>query len=421
MNAAGFTFLDPHSSAWSQQLDEVYLRLDVSHNPTLLPRHFVQATLPKMAGKVLWLRDDEQYLGAGFLLPRRYELQPAGKERQLHYTLRYHALNGQPPAPPPSLLAALEAHLAATVTLYLPTGSRHYTPTHTMWANVDIGRPNATEAAAIPRLHQEIWSSTPEFLYPSDLHCDEFELGSTLVARVDRTLAGFLFGFHKFCSAPLPADWNSRFQGNWRLESQLLGVLPAHRGTRIASLLKMAQGHEAWSAGIGIVNWTADPLQFPNAALNFGLLRAVAFDFYPDYYPFRNALNRVPASRLGLTWLVGSSRVRQLPIIGAQALILDLTHQPDIIPVNQEYHQLDLDVDAGFIAIEIPANWTLLQQTEPERALHWRNATDLLFQRYLGLANGQYVLTGVGVAGEKRYLIGEQVGDALWTRLSQTE
>ena len=90
-----------------------------------------------------------------------------------------------------------------------------------------------------------------------------------------------------------------------------MGVDPAQRGRGLATALKSAQAEFARQAGIDIVNWTADPLQWPNAVLNFGRLRAVAFEFLPDYYAFRNDLNRVAASRVALTWLVDSPRVRR--------------------------------------------------------------------------------------------------------------
>ncbi len=126
-------------------------------------------------------------------------------------------------------------------------------------------------------------------------------------------MAGFLFGFYKFGLKPLPADWDAKLQSDLRLESQTLGILSEYRGMRLANLLKKAQAEQALANDIDIVNWTADPLQYPNAALNFGLLRAVAFEFHADYYPFRNDLNRVPASRFVITWIVRSDRVRNVP------------------------------------------------------------------------------------------------------------
>ncbi len=266
-------------------------------------------------------------------------------------------------------------------------------------------------------LQKQIWGSTPEFLYPADIHSVEFQLGSSLVARVDGHLAAFLFGFHKFDGPVLPADWTSRFGGDLRLESQTLGVLPDFRGMRIANLLKKVQAEEAWQAGIGIINWTADPLQFPNAALNFGLLRALAFHFYPDFYPFRNALNRVPASRFGLTWLVGSARAQNVPLTGARGLILDLPQHPEIQRVNDGFEQLDFEASVSHIAIQIPANWTALQTQKVEEAARWRQATDRLFAHYVGTETGQYVITGVATDRDQHFLIGQKVDDTLLEHL----
>ena len=42
--------------------------------------------------------------------------------------------------------------------------------------------------------------------------------------------------------------------------------------------------------------------------MNFGRLKEVASGSYPDYYAFRNVLNQVAASRLGITWLVDTER-----------------------------------------------------------------------------------------------------------------
>jgi predicted GNAT superfamily acetyltransferase len=238
-----------------------------------------------------------------------------------------------------------------------------------------------------------------------------------LVARVDGQLAAFLFGFHKFDGPALPADWSTRFHGDLRLESQTLGVLPDFRGMRIANLLKKVQAEEAWQEGIGVVNWTADPLQFPNAALNFGLLRALAFHFYPDLYPFRNALNRVPASRFGLTWLVGSERAQNVPLTRARALILDLPQHPEIQRVNDGFEQLHFEAAGSHIAIQIPGDWTGMQAHNVEDAARWREATDRLFSHYVGAEPGQYVITGVATDRDQHFLIGQKVDDALLAHL----
>lgn len=198
-----------------------------------------------------------------------------------------------------------------------------------------------------------------------------------------------------------------------------MAVAPAYRGLRIASLLKRVQARGAVAEGIGVIHWTADPLQFPNAALNFGLLRAVAYEFAADLYPFRNDLNRVHASRLSLTWLVASQRVDDMPLVGSRAEVVELGHRRQIPRANDGPRSAGFSLTAPIIAIEIPADWSYLQQADLETALAWRRTTDAVFQHYIGAEEGKYVITGAGIDGERRFLVAEQVSPALWERLGR--
>lgn len=407
-------------AAWVAELDRLYAALGSPHNPLLLPRHFTEVVLPKLGGKIAIFRTGAQLIGAGFLFPRArpHALQntsacPAA------YTLRYHASKDAPACPPAALIRPLEALLPeCQIVYYDPRAAHSYVATHEEVGTLDIGRPSAAELAAMRLAHQQIWGSPPESLYPTDLHSMEFGLGTSLVARVENAVAGFLFGFYRLNGSTLPTDWAQRFHGNWRIESQAMGVLPAYRGQRIAYLLKWKQAQLAQKAGVDIINWTADPLQFANAALNLGLLKAISFDFYPDLYPFRNELNQAPASRLGLTWLLKTPRVAALSPQSAQAAMLQLDAAPEVQRINQGTRQV-ADASAQTIAIEIPADWTTLQRESPDEALDWRSATDQLFAQYLGHGANQYVLTGVGVEQQKRFLIAERAGEALWQRISE--
>lgn len=410
--------LDSHGSTWRADIDTLYQQLGGGRNPTLLPYHFLQAALPHIGGKVVRVAVEEQLVGVGFVLP--YNGEPTGAHPAPAYVIRYHTLPGAPVVDFDALQANLRRQLnSAPLFCYDPTASPMYMPTHQTVGAVDIGRPDGDEAAAIRDGQQRIWGSPPEFLYPVDLHSSTFPLATSLVARVDGALAGFLFGFYKRGGPHLPGDWATYWQGELRIESQLMGVLPAYRGLRLSYLLKKIQAEQALAQGISVIHWTVDPLQYTNAALNFGLLRAVCFTFTPDYYPFRNELNRSPASRLSLTWLIGSARVREIPLFDAQSVVFNLAYQPEIVRVNQGWQQVDMTVGASLIAIEIPANWTKLQQAQPDEALHWRTVTDQLLSHYLGSTPGKYVITDVGVDGDRRFLIAQRTDEALWTRLER--
>lgn len=409
------TFLDASHPHWSRKLEQAGVLLGAGANPVLFPYHFLYVTLSKIGGKLAFFEEGTTTVGVGFLFPRRLSTGAEGVRRT--YTLRFHPVPGHGCDPHLVIAACQQAMPDATFVFYDPQGALSYFRTSELIGVVDIGRPDAAEAAASRAIQRKVWGAPEEFLYPSDIHSAEFAAGTSLVARVDGKVAGFLFGFYAFDGAPLPADWGERYNGGFRVESQTLGVLPDYRGLRIASLLKQRQAELAWREGVGIITWTADPLQAPNAALNFGLLKAVAFEFMPDLYPFRNELNRVHASRFSLTWLVGSRRVRDIPVIGARADILDLARRPQIPCANAGCDDARFDLDADVIAIETPADWTALQAHDPMEAQAWRALTDSVFQHYIGLAPGQYTITGVGVAEEKRFLIAERSDDRLWRRL----
>lgn len=410
--------LDSHGANWRSDLDELYQQLGGGQNPHLLPYHFLQAAFPHIGGEVIRVQYGVELVGVAFALP--YDSDPASARHVAAYVIRYHTLSTAPLLDwellRPQFAQLLQSH---HIIFYDPATAHLYNPTHQLIGEVDIGRPDAAEAATIRTLQQQIWDSPPEFLYPVDLHSSDFALGTSLVARVDGVVAGFLFGFYKRGGPTLPSAWAAHWHGELRIESQLMGVLPAYRGLRLGYLLKKMQATGALARGIGVIHWTVDPLQYPNAALNFGLLRAVAFTFTPDYYPFRNALNRGPASRLSMTWLIGATRVQEIPLLDAQSVSFNLAHQPEIVRVNQGWQQVELTAAAPLIAIEIPANWTKLQQTQPDEALSWRAATDQIFSHYLGSAPGQYVITDVGVDGEQRFLIAQRADDALWARLER--
>jgi predicted GNAT superfamily acetyltransferase len=426
--------LDAAHPAWTREIDSLYALLGGAQTPTLFPYHFLQAVLPKIGGSVAVVRQGETPTVVGFLFPRlpATPFQRGDKA----YTLRYHGLPDCSLPDLSLLLQECEQRLDGQVVPYDAQIPHSYIPDHQQCGGVDIGRPDQAEAIAIRHLQQQVWGSPPEFLYPADIHSNDFGLGSSLVARINGKPAGFLLGFIKYGARgaytpgrhgdlPLPSDWSARFGGDLRIESQALGVLPAHRGARLGFLLKKVQAQQALDAGVQIINWTVDPLQWPNALLNFGLLRAVALDFAPDYYAFRNELNRVATSRFSLTWLVNTKRVRSHcrlethDAVEIHPVILDLEQGGHIPRVNDGWAHLDDEADTEQIAIEIPANWTALQRDDVDAAVRWRTATDTLFQRYIGIQPRQYVITDVGVAGARRYLVAERAVEDCWERLGR--
>ena len=394
-------------SSQNANIDGLRKLLGAPDNPGLFPPHFLKVTFPKLGGRTVIFESGGQLVGVGFLFPRGI------RENVREYTLRFHK--------PVSATASealdageterrLEALLDGDrVVFYNVYMEQRYQRTCRRVEGVKVGTPVAGEALAIRQLQQSIWGGGSDLLYPADIHSIDFHAGTSLVARDSGELVGFLFGFYKFDGPQLPHVWRTRYRGDFRVESQLLGVLSTHRAHNIGFTLKRIQAETAQSEGIDVINWTADSLQYANARLNFGKLKAIAADFYPDYYPFRNELNQVSASRFSITWLINTERVTQGLSGRRGATVHDLTGNRTIQRFDKGTAVFQPDKDAKTIAIEIPENWTALQQEDFESASKWRIATDRFFEHHLGYDEGKYIVTGVGEDRNRRYLIAERV------------
>ncbi len=412
MDASLHAYLIDHCAAdWSATIDEIRRLLGAPDNPTLLPGHFLKTVLPKLGGKTIGIEQAGRLVAFGFLFPLRLVAD------QPLYTLRYHPLPASPPVDPERLVQGIAKQLQLNTLFYDPSAQQDYQESHRQIGQLDFGHPGAEEVEQVRTLQQQIWNNPPDLLYPIDIHSVAFSLPTSIIARDEGSPVAFLFGFLKFGGAALPLAWQGRLHSRLRLESQTMGVSPAQRGRRIAYTFKQLQAEAARRQGIDIINWTADPLQYPNAALNFSSLRAVAYEFAPNLYELHNDLNQVSASRFSLTWLVNSDRVRKTTDDPARTGVVRLDAFPEITRINDRWHINDLAADAPMIAIEIPANWSQLQRTNLAEAQVWRTATDQIFERYVGSEPGQYVITAVGVDGDRRYLLGESVDETLLDRL----
>ena len=405
------TRADAQAADWSARLREMRRRL--GNRPTLLPHHFLEVVLPKIGGSLFALKDKGADTGSAvsgyaFLLPRDVDSHGAV------YTLRYEQVAGTPVASAKEIAGAVEMALPLgdRTVFYRPESARQFTPTHVDIEGIDCGRPDAAEAAVIRTMQQSIWHSPPDGLYPSDLHSDEAGTGCSLVARVDGSLAGFLLGFYSFARNQLEGRQKAGIRA-LQLESQLLAVAPDKRGRGIGQALKRLQARHALGVGIERISWTADPLLFANALLNFTRLGAVAGEFQPNLYPFRNELNRVPAARLSLLWPLRARKARMALAEVGQSGPREIGKDPELTFVNRADGSPVFDAASARLAIEIPADWVALQRADRTAALRWRDVTNRLLDHYLGLQPGRYVIVDTGVSASRRYLIGERVENRL--------
>ncbi|MBO9319691.1 MAG: GNAT family N-acetyltransferase [Chloroflexus sp.] len=383
-------YLDPTDRNWNATIDTLWQQAGAAQNPAFIPPHFVKSTFPRMGGLVVAFYTGERLSGIGLLFPR------AIINNNRHYTLRLHEIHER------LADAAVQAALAKTpAIIYRPTDGTTFTPTAPRPAGVWIGPPQAGDLDAITTLYRKVWGSQP---YPPDLFSREFGPGTALVATVDGQLAGFLLGFLRFGCSPTAKN-------ELAIESQVLAVDPAYRQHGLATRLKQEQARLALASGLHCIHWTVDPLQLPNAILNFNHLHAVAGEFVRGYYPVRNEQNLVTASRFGITWLPTTLHGRQG--LSDKRQRFQLSNLPNVAILNEGLRLRSVFADPLFIAIEIPSDWTALQHRDLNHAMAWRSTTDELFATWIGW--DRYVIYAVaGDAGGHHYLVGRPAGAWIW-------
>ncbi|NCC33410.1 MAG: GNAT family N-acetyltransferase, partial [Chloroflexia bacterium] len=264
--------VEPDNAQWAALIDTLYAEADPSAGQ-LLPDYFVKTTFARIGGRLLVNRASGV---VALLFPRGLH------EGQRCYTVRM---------PDPGALARgeIEALLAPdTLHWHDPRGPLNAVPTHHRDGPFDLGAPEAHELAAIRGLHEAIWGGSAAARYPDDLHSASFQPATSLVARYQDQVVGFLLGFYRFGLAALQ-NLAHPYRCDLAVESQVMGIAPEARRMGLAVMLKQYQARQVLAQGLDLIHWTVDPLQFGNARLNFGRLRAVAGACYPGYYPFRNS------------------------------------------------------------------------------------------------------------------------------------
>src|SRR2546423_14802730 len=144
------------------------------------------------------------------------------------------------------------------------SGSRHFP------VEVRLVRSH-DEFAACEAMSRDIWGAAERNVVPRELLLT-IQLNGGLVHGAflpDRRLVGFCFAFL------------GRRDGQLRLCSHQLGVIPELRGGGIGIALKEAQRADALRLGYELVSWTFDPLEARNAYINLHGLGGVAPPFHP--------------------------------------------------------------------------------------------------------------------------------------------
>ena len=202
--------------------------------------------------------------------------------------------------------------------------------------------------------------------------------------------------------------------GKPMLWSHMTGVLPEFRGG-LGFRLKLAQRERALSQGHDLIEWTFDPMQAMNAHFNFAKLGGVVEEYVPNFYgESTSALHRgTPTDRVVVSWKISEPHVVRR-IEQSSSTIRVKTHEVAEAPIvntvvaDGEWRKtktINLALKDRRVWVEIPTDFTEMQQRAPERALAWRMDVRQMFDEYLakGYRAVDFVLQRE--AGFGRYLL----------------
>lgn len=232
---------------------------------------------------------------------------------------------------------------------------------------------NYDEFVQVQTLHRTIWGLS-EGLYPPMLNTAAHSGGIVLGVFDGDKMIGFSFGF-----------LGRHADGTLKLCSQTSGLLPAYRHQGLGERLKWEQFDRARKAGLQLITWTVDPLEAPNALLNFRKLGGICHTYYVNLYGehFSSFGEGMPADRLLVEWWLENPRVLRLR--RAEATVPLTPFAPVANPArgtgfSRQIDHLALSLSTPEILLEIPADIQALRRTDLSLALDWRLKTRQAFQ-----------------------------------------
>ena len=231
-------------------------------------------------------------------------------------------------------------------------------------------------------LERIVWGYTDaEDVVPPPVLIVSIKRGGILLGAFDEAgdMKGFVYSIPGLKDGR-PTQW-----------SHMLGVTPDARNTGLGLRLKLAQRLAALDLGVDLIEWTYDPLQAPNAHLNFARLGCVVEEYEENIYGESSSpLHRgTPTDRFVAEWRIREPHVERR-IFGAGTLVRDSSvgAAPVVNPAREGpewIRPVEGDVSLGDrrILVEIPTGFGDMQQRDPQLALDWRMTTRSIFQAYL--------------------------------------
>jgi predicted GNAT superfamily acetyltransferase len=176
------------------------------------------------------------------------------------------------------------------------------------------------------------------------------------------------------------------------LHSHMTAVLPEYQDRGVGRRLKLFQRQDALKHGIGLVEWTFDPLEIKNARFNMTRLGAVVRRFIPNCYGITDSPMHagLPTDRFIAEWWLDSERVKDI-----------LADNPQ--PTGASVQRISIPADIG----EIKAS---------DREAGARIQSELREQFEKCFARG-YVATGFEATGETAEYVFEPASEIAGLKL----
>lgn len=191
------------------------------------------------------------------------------------------------------------------------------------------------------RLQKEIWGFSAEDALPVRLFVVASKIGGQIFGAFDGSR---IIGF---CVA-LPGI---KPGGGHFLHSNMLGVEAPYRDKGVGRMLKLAQRDDALARGIGVMEWTFDPLEIKNAYFNMERLGAVVKRYVLNQYGVTSsALHAgLPTDRCVAEWFMNTSRVRA--ILGEKPLPRPAIEARIEVPLasNEPKREIQARVSSQFV------------------------------------------------------------------------
>jgi predicted GNAT superfamily acetyltransferase len=259
---------------------------------------------------------------------------------------------------------------------------------------------------AVEDLQREVWRLEDVETVPDHVLITAQKNGGLVLGAFEeepeggQRLVGFVFGF-----------LGRTGEGVMKHCSHMLGVSRSHHGRGIGYRLKLAQREHVLEQGLSLITWTFDPLESPNANLNFHKLGATCRTYFRDVYgEMRDELNAgLPTDRFQVDWQIDSEHVRRRVDLGQTASLDELRAEGAKL-VNDGPADRGLlppedvpELDGTTLLLEIPADFQRIRSNEPVLARRWRTSTRRLFEA--AFAAGYWVVDSIYEGRRSTYVL----------------